>query len=58
MSCWKLANLCEKSHRAEEAQIWWRKAYETLAGMKQRGLHVSPQDEDFLNQMRAKAAGE
>ena len=54
----KLANLCEDSHRAEEAQIWWRKAYETLAGMKQRGLHISPQDEAILKQLRAKAGGE
>jgi len=30
-------------------------AYDTLAGMKQRGLHVSPQDDCFLAQLRAKA---
>ena len=38
-----------------EAEEWWRRAYETLAGMKRRGLFVSPQDEGFLAQLREKA---
>jgi len=36
---------------------WRRKAHDTLAGMKRRGLFVSPQDEGFLPQLRAKAGG-
>ena len=33
-----------------------RRAYETLAGMKRKGLFLSPKDEFFLEQLRRKAA--
>jgi tetratricopeptide (TPR) repeat protein len=32
-------------------QIWRRRAYDVLSGMKRRGLFVSPEDEDFLRQL-------
>jgi tetratricopeptide (TPR) repeat protein len=51
---WKLTKHCEESGRPDEAKAWWRKAHDTLAGMKQRGLHISPEDEDFLARLRAK----
>jgi len=55
VSYWRLADHCEKSGQAEEAKAWWKKAYDTLADMKARGLHVSPQDLGFLGRLRAKA---
>ena len=57
VSYWRMAVLAEKSGRADEAKTHWRKAHDTLAGMKRRGLFVSPQDEGFLPQLRAKAGG-
>ena len=55
VSVWRVADLCEKSGQAEEAKAWWRKAFDTLAGMKAGGLHVSPEDLGFLGRLRAKA---
>ena len=49
-----LANHCEKLNQAAEAKAWWRKAYETLAGMKERGLHMSSKDLAFLERLRGK----
>jgi hypothetical protein len=33
---------------------WWEKARETPAGMKARGMHISPQDDGLLAQLDAK----
>jgi hypothetical protein len=55
VSYWRLADLCEKSSEAAQAGEWWRKAYDTLSGMKERGLHVSPEDLGFLERLRQKA---
>ena len=49
-----MADILEQTGDAD-AGDWWRRAYETLLGMKQAGLHVSPQDEGFLEQLRRKA---
>ena len=54
---WRMADVCEKSDQPTEGKGWWQKAYETLAGMKQRGLHVSPQDEKDLEWLRAMVGG-
>jgi hypothetical protein len=51
-----MAAISEQSG-AGGALDWWRKAHETLSGMKRRGLFMSPEDEQFLVQLRAKAAG-
>ena len=53
VSCWKLATLAEKAAR-DEAALWWRKGYETLSHMKQRGI-MRPTDEPLLVQLRLKA---
>ncbi len=53
VSCWKIANLLEKQ-RDREATQWRRRAYDILAGMSRRGLFVSPADQRFLEQLRAK----
>ena len=54
VSHWKLASLAETSGRTDEAKTHWRKAYDQLSGMKQRGSHLTPNDEDCLKQLRAK----
>ena len=36
VSCWRMAMMTEKTGSNEAAQ-WWRKAYQTLSAMKQRG---------------------
>lgn len=48
VSYWLMADLAEQRGETAEAKGWWRKAHDTLAAMKQRGLHVSPEDEGFL----------
>ena len=53
----RMADLSEQLGQAAEAKGWWKKSYDTLAGMKQRGLHVSPEDEGFLERLRSKAGG-
>ncbi len=57
VSYWRLADHCERSSQPSLAKTWWKRAYDTLAGMKQRGWHVSPQDERFLERLRIKASG-
>lgn len=49
----KMAAAVEKSGTGGELE-WWRKAYETLAATKQRGVML-PTDEQYLQQLRAKA---
>jgi hypothetical protein len=50
-----MAMMAEQSG-TEDAQDWWRKAYETLSVMKQRGIML-PADEQYLVQLRQKAEG-
>ena len=42
---------------AGNALTEWRRAYDTLFAMKRRGRFISPQDERFLTQLRAKVGG-
>jgi len=53
VSYWRMASMTEQTGSGDARQ-WWRKAYDVLSGMKQRGLFVSAQDEQFLSQLRAK----
>ena len=53
---WRMAVVAEQAGTGD-AMAWWRKAYETLAGMKERGLFISPQDEQHLQQLRSKVDG-
>lgn len=55
VSCWRMADIAEKAGQSD-AQIWWRKAYEQLAGMKQRGV-MQPTDEQYLEVLKQKAGG-
>ena len=54
VSYWRMAHICE-STGSGDAINWWRKAYEVLSGMKQRGLFLSPQDEGYLEHLQQKA---
>ena len=53
----KLAGHCEKSGQTAAAKAWWQKAHDTLAGMKARSLHLTPQDEAFLDRLKMKVTG-
>jgi hypothetical protein len=48
-----MADISEKTGQGD-ARAWWRKAYEQLAGMKQRGI-MQPTDERYLEVLREKA---
>lgn len=52
VSYWRMADMAEKSGTGD-AIGWWRKAYDQLAGMKQRGVMV-PTDEQYLPVLKGK----
>jgi len=49
----KLADLTEKTGSGD-AKLWWRKAYDTLSGVKSRGIML-PTDEQYLAALRSMA---
>ena len=53
VSYWKMADIGEQSGQGDAA-AWWRKAYDTLASMKQRGIML-PTDAQYLETLREKA---
>jgi hypothetical protein len=53
VSHYRIADLLEKQADAK-AIDHWRKAHDILANMIRQSLHVSPQDREFLQQLRAK----
>ncbi len=55
VSCWRIAAITEKSGHGD-ARAWYRRAYDTLNGMKQRGIML-PTDEQYLEVLRQKAEG-
>lgn len=54
VSFWKMADASEKLGQADAAG-WWRRAYDVLQSMKDRGMHISPDDEKWLERLRDKA---
>jgi hypothetical protein len=52
---WRMADMAEKTGQGD-ARDWWRKAYEQLHGMKQRGI-MPPTDEQYLAVLRQKVGG-
>jgi actin-like ATPase involved in cell morphogenesis/tetratricopeptide (TPR) repeat protein len=42
--------------RQGDAMVWWRKAYEQLSSMKQRGI-ILPSDEEDLERLKQKVGG-
>jgi len=53
VSCYKIADVTERL-QAPGAEVWWRRAYDGLSGIQRAGLHLSPQDERVLEQLRGK----
>jgi tetratricopeptide (TPR) repeat protein len=51
----KLADLAERQKHISEAQDYWKNAFEILSGIDKRGLHLSPEDREFLDTLRQKA---
>lgn len=52
MNCWQVATIAEQPGRSD-ARDWWRKAHDTRAAMKQRGIML-PTDEPNLAELRQK----
>ncbi len=55
LSYWRMADIAEKAGQGD-ARAWWRKAYDQLSGMKQRGI-MQPADEQYLEQLRRNSGG-
>jgi tetratricopeptide (TPR) repeat protein len=53
VSYWRMGAMAELTGMGE-AFDWWQKAHARLMGMKQAGMYVSPQDEQFLQQLKQK----
>jgi hypothetical protein len=53
VSCWRLASDAETKGKGDAGQ-WWRRAYELLQGMKDKGMFVSPEDLGYLEVLRGK----
>lgn len=54
VSCWNLAGLAVKRGKAAEARRQNQRAYEVLKGMKERGMHLSPEDLKMLSVLEAR----
>ena len=52
VSYWNLADLAEKEGNQETAHGYLVRAYEVLSGIKHSGLHLSPEDEQYLEILR------
>ena len=50
-SHWRLADLAERRGEADAAMAHWRQAHALLQGIVDRGLHVSPEDRGYLDQL-------
>jgi signal peptidase I len=50
-----MAIVLEQSRDAS-ALVWWRKASSVLTNMQQRGMHISPEDEKLMQQVKGKIA--
>ena len=55
VSYWKLADLAERRNKASEAQVYWKQALDVLSGIEKRGLHLTPEDRQWLEILRRKA---
>ena len=54
VSYWKLADLAEEQKNPREASTYWKQAFHVLSGIDKRGLHLSPEDRQFLETLRGK----
>ena len=53
-----MASLEEDVGDQANALRWWQRAHDILQGMVDRGLHVSPEDHGFLQQIKIKLSKE
>lgn len=56
VSCWKLANLAESTGKGDAAS-WWKRTYDILLGMEEKGMFLSPEDKRLLETLRGKVGG-
>lgn len=54
VSYWKLADLAERGQKTNEAQTYLKQAFDILSAIDKRGLHLSPDDRQFLEVLREK----
>jgi hypothetical protein len=54
VSYWRLADLAERQNRTNEAPVYWKQAFDVLVDIDKRGLHLSPEDRQFLETLRGK----
>jgi hypothetical protein len=54
VSYWKFADLAEKQNNSRETRTYWKQAFDVLSGIDKRGLHLSPEDRQFLETLRGK----
>ena len=52
---WRLADLAEMQKKPNVARGYWKKAFDVLSGIEKRGLHLSPEDRQYLETLRRKA---
>ena len=53
-----MASLEEDVCDEAKALNWWQRAHDILQGMVERGLHVSPEDHGYLQQIKIKLSKE
>ncbi len=58
VSYWRLAEMAERQERTHQAPAYWKQAFDVLAGIEQRGLHISPEDRKFLEILREKVGAD
>ncbi len=54
VSYWRLADLAEKQKATKEALTYWKQAYDVLSKIDKRGLHLSPEDRQYLATLQEK----
>ena len=54
VSYWRMADLAEQQNNPREARTYWKQAFDVLSGIDKRGLHLSPEDRQFLETLREK----
>ena len=54
ISYYKLADVAERQKNFSEALTYWKQAFDVLSGIDKRGLHLSPEDRQFLETLRGK----
>ena len=51
----KMAGLAERQKKPDQARGHWQQAFDVLSAIEKRGLHVSPEDREYLEILREKA---